>query len=445
MKRKQMTALFLTAFMTVGLLAGCSNKAQDPKGTDGTEAKTTEGAEQNGNESSEKLVMAWWGNQVRNERTTQALNLYGQENGITVEGQFYQWDDYWNKMATSAAGHSLPDIIQMDYAYIAQYADNGQIIDLTPYIESGVIDTTNIEDSVLETGKVDGKVYGMAAGLSCGCMLYNKTLTDSLGIEIKDNMTLDEFAEIAKKINEQSGYRANLVNSNFFKHWERANGVSIVEAAAPVDSYEPYVGMFQILEDGISEGWHLTPDCIDSSAIETDPLIYGSSPELMAWCTVNGGSNLLKSFQDAAPEGMKIGITTLPTNDPKRSNSLGVSQFFCISSDCKDVEGTAALIDWLINSKECNEILLAERGVPASSTIAEALTPMLDEATVDAMNFVVDVIAVNCSPMDPPAPDGSNELSDTLTKIKEAIGYGEMSAEQGAQEYYNKMIEIWGK
>lgn len=456
--RKRMLALSLSAAMVTSLLAGCSGggkensnpsvgetrgAAETTQGGEASPQPAKDGAEADGDIS---LVMSWWGNQTRNERTTKALNLYSEQTGVAVEGQFYQWDDYWNKMSTSAAGNSLPDIIQMDYGYIAQYVDSGELVDLTPYIDSGAIDTANIEDSVLETGKVNDKVYGMVAGLTCVCLFYNKTVTDSLGIEIKDNMTIDEFVEIAKEVTEKTGYRANLISrGSYLSYWARANGIPIVETAPPVDSYEPYVEVFQLLDDGIKEGWHLTPDCIDSSAIETDPLVYGSGPETMAWCTVNGGSNLLTSFQDSAPEGVEIGLTTLPTSDPKASNSLGVSQFFCISSDCKNVDAAVALIDWLVNSTECNEILLAERGVPASSLVADALSPQLNETTAKAMDYVVNVIEVNCSPMDPPTPDGSSELTSTLAKLQEAVGYGEMSAEEAAQEYYNKMVEIWGE
>ncbi len=453
--KKRMLAMALSAAMAMSLLTGCSGgsdnppakessgAAQESKSGENTPSPSKEEAQGDGDIS---LVMSWWGNQTRNERTTKALNLYSEQTGVSVEGQFYQWDDYWNKMSTSAAGNSLPDIIQMDYAYIAQYVDSGELIDLTPYIDSGAIDTTNIESSVLETGKVNDKVYGMVAGLTCVCLFYNKTVTDSLGIEIKNNMTIDEFVDIAKEVTDKTGYRANLISrSSYLSYWARAKGIPIVEAASPVDSYEPYVEVFKLLEDGVKEGWHLTPDCIDSSAIETDPLVYGSGPETMAWCTVNGGSNLLTSFQDSAPEGVEIGLTTLPTSNPKASNSLGVSQFFCVSSDCKDVDAAVALIDWLINSTECNDILLAERGVPASSLVADALSPQLNETTAKAMDYVVNVIEVNCSPMDPPTPDGSSELSSTLAKLQEAVGYGEMSADEAAQEYYNKMIELWGE
>lgn len=470
MKIKKIIALAMTGALSLSLLMGCgSGKSNHQSGADSGSSASSDVGSSAAKDSSDKggsdkdssdknnsdkdsstsgsgkVVMSWWGNQVRNKNTTEALSLFTEQTGIETEGQFYQWDDYWNKMATSAAGNSLPDIIQMDRAYIAQYADSGEIIDLTPYIESGAINTDNIEDSVMKTGEVDGKVYGMVAGLSCPCILYNKTLTDSLNIEIKDNMTIDEFIAVAKEITEKTGYRANLVAGNFWSAWNRGEGIPVVEAKAPVDSYEPYINGFKVLEDGIKDGWHLTPDCIDSSATETDPLVYGSAPSTMAWCTNNGGSNLLLSFQNAAPEGMELGITTIPTNNPKASNSLGVSQYFCISSDCKDIDAAVSLIDWLINSEDCNNILLAERGVPASSAIAEAISPKMDASTALGMDYVVNVIEVNCSPMDPPVPDGYSEISNTLSKLVEAVGYGEMNAEDAAKEFYGKMIEVWGE
>jgi len=38
-----------------------------------------------------------------------------------------------------------------------------------------------------------------------------------------------------------------------------------------------------------------------------------------------------------------------------------------------------------------------------------------------------------------------SELTDTLKKVAEKIGYGEASAEEAAQEVYNKGIELWGE
>ena len=81
------------------------------------------------------LRFAWWGNQVRNDLTQKANERYHELNGnVTVQGSFYQWSDYWSKMATQSAGKQMPDIIQMDLSYIDQYVSNNQLLDLTPYI-----------------------------------------------------------------------------------------------------------------------------------------------------------------------------------------------------------------------------------------------------------------------------------------------------------------------
>ena len=139
--------------MTAASLAGCSGGASSdakPEGNAKTEAAGTEA------ESGEKnLTVAWWGNQVRNERTQAALDKYAELNpGVALDGQFSEWGDYWNKLATSSAGNSLPDVIQMDYAYLDQYAKNNLLLDLTPYVENGTLKLDDANQDVLNSGKV---------------------------------------------------------------------------------------------------------------------------------------------------------------------------------------------------------------------------------------------------------------------------------------------------
>ena len=139
---KKIIAAVLAGSMCAAMLAGCGGNsgsdsaAQDTAGSTEAAADSTEAAaEDAGGSGSKKLVMAWWGNQVRNERTQQALDKYHELNpDVEVEGQFNQWNDYWQKLATDSAGDALPDVIQMDYSYIDQYVNSGQLLDLTPYI-----------------------------------------------------------------------------------------------------------------------------------------------------------------------------------------------------------------------------------------------------------------------------------------------------------------------
>ena len=68
------------------------------------------------------LRLIFWGSQARADRTYGVTDLYAQAGGPEIEGEFLAWNDYWPKLATQTAGGNAPDVIQMDYRYIVEYA-----------------------------------------------------------------------------------------------------------------------------------------------------------------------------------------------------------------------------------------------------------------------------------------------------------------------------------
>ena len=222
---KKKLAILMAASMLAVSLSGCGGSKTDAPAADGTAAGTEAEAAGDGSE----LVFAWWGNQVRNERTQQMLELYSEQNpGVTFDGQFSEWNDYWKKLSTAAAGNSLPDIVQMDMKYINQYVKNGLLVDLTPYIEDGTIDVSNCNESVLNAGKVGDGIYAICNGINAPGLLYNKTVTDAAGVTIKDGMTVDEFIDICRTIHEKTGYKTNFLytqNEIFCEYLLRAKGI----------------------------------------------------------------------------------------------------------------------------------------------------------------------------------------------------------------------------
>lgn len=95
------------------------------------------------------------------------LDLFAEENpGVTFDGQFSEGADYWNKLATSAAGEIFRMLFQMDYAYLDQYAKNNLLLDLTPYVEDGTLNLDDANADVLNSGKVDGKLYAVPIGIN---------------------------------------------------------------------------------------------------------------------------------------------------------------------------------------------------------------------------------------------------------------------------------------
>lgn len=164
-KVKRIVVFMAIGALSISMLGACSGSETRDASKGGSS-----------NKGSGDLVMAWWGNQVRNEKTQEVLEKYKKEKNVTVKGQFYQWNDYWSKMATAAAGNSMPDLLQMDYSYIDQYVENGQLLDLTPYIKSGALDVSKIPDNVIRMGEVGEGNYGIAAGISGNCLFYKKEI-----------------------------------------------------------------------------------------------------------------------------------------------------------------------------------------------------------------------------------------------------------------------------
>lgn len=452
MKRK--FALLLAAAMTAASLAGCgSSSASGDTAADTTaaEAGTTETAEstEGSNSGSANLVMAWWGNQTRNERTQKIIDLYSEQNpGVTIDGQFSEFNDYWQKLATAAAGHSMPDIVQMDYKYLNQYVTNGLLVDLTPYIEDGTINTADCNQDVLNSGSVNGGLYALCNGINSPALLYNKTLLDENGITVKDNMTLDEFIDVCKEVYEKTGYKTNLCynqNEQWIEYFLRADDIVLYEdGKLGGDSYEPYADFFKLYEDGLKDGYVIDPSVFAERSIgsvEQDPLVYGSSPETMSWCAF-AYSNQLTATVSAAPEGTEIGLTTWPSADPKKSDYLKPSQFFAISSDSKNPEEAAKILNFITNDVDCNNILLGERGIPLSSKTAEAIAPNLDETTQKVITFVNDVVSANSSQVNPPSTNGASEVNDLINKLQEQVCYGQLSAEDAGKQLFEQGNQI---
>lgn len=94
----------------------------------------------------------------------------------------------------------MADIVQMDKAYIQQYVDNNMLVDLQPYVDSGVIDLSNVDSTVQEFGRVGDGLYAICIGVNAPALLYNKTLLEENGIEIKDYMTMDEFLDVCRRM-----------------------------------------------------------------------------------------------------------------------------------------------------------------------------------------------------------------------------------------------------
>ena len=402
-----------------------------------------------------EIGFGWWGNQVRDEVTKAAADFFHENYpNITFNLNTQGWANYWALMSTYAANNDLPDIMQQDYAYIEQWVEAGDLLDLTPYIESGALDLSKVPQNIIDTGKVGEGIYAVCAGVNAPAMLYNKTLTDSLDIVVPDNITWDEFVEISRKIYAETGIGVLYGDGNTENHmtyYARSLGYSALwDANGMLPSAEEMTGYYQRMIDGVADGWMFDTDKragVNVNDLAQNPLEYGTTNKVRTWCAL-AFSNQIAAYQTAATaDGIELGITTWPSSNPAASNYMKPSQFFSVTTDTKNPDLAVAFLNYLINDVQANTILRAERGVPANSEVAAAIA---DEVTkIDATyGLVVEYLAkveTCCSPIFPPLPSYAGtvqtEVIETLAGellLKEPT----MSAEEAAQTLVEQTAEI---
>ena len=392
------------------------------------------------------LNVAWWGNQTRNDRTQAVLDLYTAETGTTFDVTMNNFGDYWTTMATASAGGQLPDVLQHSTTYIQQYVDNGLLLNLDPYIESGALDVSNIGESVLNLGLINDGIYGICVGTNGLACLYNKTALDAAGLQINDLTTMDDFLVLCKEVYDKTGYKTDLGygTENFLPYVIRGLGKSLFVDGQLGVTVEDMTYFYGLYERGVKEGWLLGGDVFASlvaGSVEQNPMVYGSDPSNMSWCAFNW-TNQMVAMQNAAPEGMTLGLTTLPSPDPVKSNYLACSMYFSISANTAEPDEAVKFLNYFVNSVDANKILLGERGIPVSSVVGDAIADDLDDVTKQVVAFVNNVVVPNSPPTPAADPDGASEVHAANRELVEQISYGAITAEEAAQMFIDTATEI---
>ena len=393
------------------------------------------------------IRIAWWGNQLRNDGTVAMLEAYIAENPhVKYEAEFTDWSGYWDKLATQAASNNLPDIIQQDYMYIAQYHAKDQLVNLTEQIEAGNLNVDNVSESILATGSFDNNLYALCLGVNAVGMLYNTNLAEQAGVTVPERYTYEELMEMNAKVFEATGVRGmtpasgggmQMMCRDIGELYLNPEDNTIGASEATVLKY------FNQVKDTIDAPWAVSVDVMqeDSTAgVENSSISTGKS-----WNFYPGGSN-----QMAAYEAPMTDTTLAMAMYPRRSDAteeamyLRPSQFFSITSTSQHKEEAAKIIDYFTNNEKAQDILQAERGVPVSSAMADYLAPQVNEVQQRVFKYISDVTAV-AVPFDPPQPNGTNEVNKLLDDLTDLVRYGEISPEDAAARFLPEAQDILTK
>ena len=385
-----------------------------------------------------RLRMFWWGAKERAERTEKVNQLYlSSHPDMTIAGETLGWTDYWARLATQTAGRNAPDVLQMDYRYIFEYARRGALLPLDAYVPKA-LNLSDFSPAAVDSGKVDGKIYGVSLGLNSTAMVYDKGLIQNLGLkEPVWNMTWSEIGDLAAEVTKGAkrdgftGMEDGGGNEPLLEVWLAQRGKSLYTAEGKVGyDDKDMTEWLAFWSDMRKRGASAAPDvqALDRGEIDSNLLSLGKVAMTFAH------SNQLVGFQ--AINKSKLGLSTFPDGGKgaKPGQYLKPAMMWSVSAQSKQAEAAVQLVSYFVADAEAGKLLGVERGVPASSAVRNVVTPTLDDLG-RAMVEYISLISDKVGPLPPPPPRGAGEIQAVLRRVNEQVGFGRLTPADGAKQF----------
>jgi multiple sugar transport system substrate-binding protein len=282
MNKSILYRLFVVLMLSSLILAACqTSEATETTAPEATEAPMTE--------ETEAPTQATTGEKVTIRLTTwagvdESAELQAVLDKINADSDTFQIihepapDDYYTKLQTTLAGGTAADLMWLSQEYIAGYADQGAILDITDYLAADTENpAANLEDyfpEVLQTAQYQGRTYGLPWIAQPVVMYVNRALFEEAGVDLPTmDWTWDDLKEAAAALtkdtdgdgtNDQWGFTMNGWPPIHMFIWQ-AGGEVISEdlKSSPIDSPEAIQGA-QFYADMIYDDVHTPPEAVIS-------------------------------------------------------------------------------------------------------------------------------------------------------------------------------------
>ncbi len=424
-RRRLLTATAVTAAAMLAM-TGCAGAGGDQAAAYDPEAEVT-------------LQFTWWGNDDRAQRYQKLIDAFEAEHpNITIDGTFTDFPAYWEKRTTQAAGGGLPDVWQFSDSYLREYAEPGLLLDLETVAE--YIDFDAFDESLQQTGQLEGVQYSLPTGYSAWAVFLNDGLLADAGVAPYEGGTsTEEYAAWMKSVTDATsgavygGTDLTQRIQNFENHL-RQQGENLY-----TDD-----GELGFTKDQLRDFWNSGADARDGVTVpeqrlaETFPKSgFGASltASEASWSNFLGGY-----LADSGAESLTL--VAPPTDEPGSKDLYRQAGLqMAISASTDHPEASALWLDFVVNSEAAGEIFGTTLGFPASETkLAGTTLEGIDAQVADYLESVADRIGEA-----PPVPVvGYGSLEQTFWDLGKSIGLGALSVDDAVEQFFGEAKVILG-
>lgn len=378
-----------------------------------------------------ELGITWWGPDERHQATQAALDLYTkQKPNVKFKPEYMAWDAYWQKLPTLAASKSVPDILQMDAAYIQDYVSRGIMEDLSDVDLKGIV-----PDNILENIKIDGKLYGIPLSHNAQGLAYNKADLEAAGIPLpKQGWTWEEYFQWARdakaKLPADKYPIGDPANAWDWFQWYQASqgkGAIMSDGGKTFNLDKELFVKFHTELSKLRQEKVLPPPDMSLAFLENDPQADPmASGKVMTRGATVGSVSALEQLMPG-----KVAVVNVP-NGPSGGGWAQSTIFLGVSANSKHKDEAKKFVKWFITDPEAGKALGLTRGIPINEAIYKELEPNLQPKDKISKELA-EVASPKAMPFYPAGP-GFTEWVDFYKTTMEAVMFGQKSIEDAYNE-----------
>ncbi|MBR8743291.1 ABC transporter substrate-binding protein [Nocardiopsis sp. MG754419] len=394
-----------------------------------------------------ELRYSWWGADDRHSTLQQVIEIFEAENpDIRIAGDYTDWGSYWDRLATSTAGGDAPDIMMQEERYLREYGDRGALADLGEF--DGVLDLSNVDPLIADSGDLEDQTYGIASGVNVYAILADPEAFEEAGVDMPDDTTWtwDDYVEIAGEISEATdgdvvGTQSMSYNESGFQIFARQHGENLYdEDGALAFSTETLTEWFRITEDLLDNGGQ--PGASQSVEIEAggpDQSVLATNTGAMAhfW------SNQLGGLTESSGRDLELLRYPGETDNERTGMYFKPAMFYSISAGSDHPEEAARFVDFMLNSNEAAELVLADLGLPANIDVRSHILSSLPAADERSAIFLSDVEG-DVVDGNPPPPIGAGEVVEITKRVTDELSFGNLTPEEAAEQFISEVESATG-
>jgi multiple sugar transport system substrate-binding protein len=402
-----------------------------------------DGDGQGGEEGPVSIRFFWWGSDERAKLTEQAIAAFEKKfPDVDVKGEYIEWGEYWDRLATATSAGDMPDVLMQEERFLREYASRGALMDLSE--QEDIIDTSNLDPLVLDTGRVEDGLYALASGVNAFGVLANPKMFQDLGVQIPDDSkwTWEDYIKTAVALTKASGGKIYGttdygVDEAGLKIFARQHGESFYTDDGEVDLSPQTVAQWweysvQLRDQGGTPPADVTVEAQQTSGPEAS--LLGTKKAAMSWFW----SNQLGAAAEAVGNELVMLRPPGETQFQERGHFLKPAMAYAISSQTEQPEAAARFVNFMLNDPAAIDVIGSDRGLPANLEQRERIMADLEADKVAEAEFITEVADEIENPL-PTPPTGAGATVDLLTRINEEVLFDRLTPAQAAEQFISEL------